>query len=48
MIPSQRLVILRTGDPPRRGGPEWDNAFLPNTIMNGIVRARQTSTPQPR
>lgn len=48
VIPSQRLVILRTGDPPRRGGTEWDNAFLPNTIMNGIVRARQTSTPQSR
>jgi CubicO group peptidase (beta-lactamase class C family) len=48
VIPSQRLVILRTGDPPRRGGAEWDNAFLPNTIMNGMVRARMTSTPQPR
>ena len=35
VIPSYDLVILRTGDsPPRR--PEWDNTFLPNTIMRGI------------
>jgi CubicO group peptidase (beta-lactamase class C family) len=35
VIPSYDLVILRTGDSPPRN-PEWDNSFLPNTIMRGI------------
>jgi CubicO group peptidase (beta-lactamase class C family) len=48
IVPSQRLIILRTGGPPPRGGPEWDNAFLPNTLIDGIVRRRSKSEPQPR
>jgi CubicO group peptidase (beta-lactamase class C family) len=37
VIPSARLVILRVGDaPPRGGGFEWDNSFLPNTILRGV------------
>lgn len=49
MIPSQNLVILRTGNaPPRGNGLEWDNAYLPNRIMRGIVRDRRPSVPQQR
>jgi CubicO group peptidase (beta-lactamase class C family) len=48
VIPSQNLVILRTGNPPPRGGPEWDNAYLPNTILRGIVKDARPMTPQPR
>ena len=54
VIPSQRLVILRTGNlrmgnaTPRSKSPEWDNTFLPNTIMRGIVRDKGVSTPQAR
>lgn len=48
IIPSQNLVVLRTGLPPARGeGVEWDNAYLPNTIMRGIVKDKRVSTPQP-
>jgi CubicO group peptidase (beta-lactamase class C family) len=40
MIPSARLVILRVGDaPPRGAGFEWDNSYLPNTILRGLQRA---------
>jgi CubicO group peptidase (beta-lactamase class C family) len=49
VIPSQRLVILRTGRaPPRSKETEWDNAHLPNLIMRGIIRERGASRPQPR
>ncbi|MDX2145485.1 MAG: serine hydrolase [Rhodospirillaceae bacterium] len=49
IVPSEQLVVLRTGNaPPRADGKEWDNAFLPNTILRGIVAAKGTSTPQPR
>jgi hypothetical protein len=38
VIPSQRLVILRVGgNPPRSPDSEWDNAFLPNTILRGLL-----------
>jgi CubicO group peptidase (beta-lactamase class C family) len=49
VIPSQNLVILRTGkNPPRSAESEWDNAFLPNTLIRGIVSGKGTSVPQPR
>lgn len=49
VIPSQDLVILRTGLPPVRAeGVEWDNAYLPNTIMRGITRGKGVSKPQQR
>jgi CubicO group peptidase (beta-lactamase class C family) len=49
IVPSEDMVILRTGTaPPRAEGQEWDNAYLPNTILRGIVTAKGTSTPQPR
>jgi CubicO group peptidase (beta-lactamase class C family) len=34
VIPSADLVIVRTGDI----APDWDDAFLPNTILRGILR----------
>lgn len=49
MIPSEQLVVLRVGGaPPRAGGNEWDNAFLPNALMRGIVRAPGEAAPQPQ
>lgn len=35
MIPSQRLIILRTGGFPPEG-KEWDNSFLPNLILRSL------------
>ena len=52
VVPSQNLVILRTGtlstgnNAPRAKGAEWDNAFLPNVILRGIVKDRRVSIPQ--
>lgn len=51
VIPSERLVILRVGNAPPRGpSGEWDNSFLPNTIMRGLLRepGQQVPPPQPR
>jgi CubicO group peptidase (beta-lactamase class C family) len=47
VIPSQDLVILRTGRaPPRSAGSEWDNSYLPNLILRGIVRDKRSSVAQ--
>ncbi|MCG8443733.1 MAG: beta-lactamase family protein, partial [Caulobacterales bacterium] len=35
IVPSANLIILRTGSRPPKE-PEWDNAYLPNTILNAI------------
>lgn len=49
VVPSQDLIILRTGmAPPRDETTEWDNSVLPNTIMRGIVKDRRASAPQAR
>jgi CubicO group peptidase (beta-lactamase class C family) len=50
IVPSHDLIIVRTGGPPPRGAdiPEWDNTFLPNTIMRGIVKQKGASIPQAR
>jgi len=51
VVPSQKLVILRTGGPPPRaqdGSREWDNSFLPNTILRGIRRKPGEAVPQPQ
>jgi CubicO group peptidase (beta-lactamase class C family) len=43
IVPSRRLVILRTGDnPPRSADAEWDNSYLPNLLIRGL-----RSTPEP-
>lgn len=47
IIPSERLVILRTGATPPKT-PEWDNATLPNTILRGIARPNPARRAQPR
>ncbi|MEQ8735113.1 MAG: serine hydrolase [Rhodospirillaceae bacterium] len=47
IVPSQNLVVLRTGLPPARGeGIEWDNSYLPNAIMRGIYKDQRVSVPQ--
>jgi CubicO group peptidase (beta-lactamase class C family) len=49
VVPSQDLVILRTGaSPPRTPEREWDNSYLPNIIMRGIIRDAGRSVPQPK
>lgn len=45
IVPSQDLVIVRTGFRPPPDRPEWDNAFLPNTILRGI--SGQAGEPAP-
>ena len=45
IVPSEQLVIVRTGFRPLEGRPEWDNAFLPNTIIRGIRRAMSEKAP---
>ena len=35
IVPSRRLVILRTGDKPA-ASPEWDNARLPNLLLRAM------------
>lgn len=44
IVPSAKLIVMRTGDSPPKA-PEWDNAFLPNTVLRGL---RYTGEPQPR
>ena len=47
VVPSQDLVILRTGLPPLRDeNTEWDNSYLPNTIIRGIIRDQRPPAPQ--
>jgi CubicO group peptidase (beta-lactamase class C family) len=46
IIPSQRLIILRMGDAPPKS-PEWDNAWLPNTVLRGLIRPAPDVGPQP-
>lgn len=39
--PKHRLIVLRVGatpPAPKDGSPEWDNAFLPNTLIRGITK----------
>ncbi len=44
IVPSEDLVIVRTGFRPLPEDPEWDNAFLPNTIIRGIKREESEAT----
>jgi CubicO group peptidase (beta-lactamase class C family) len=36
LVPSQQLVIVRTGLRPPAGQPEWDNSVLPNLVLRGL------------
>ncbi len=47
IVPSQKLIVLRTGDSPPRT-PEWDNAKLINTVLAGIVRKPGAAAPVPQ
>ncbi len=47
VVPSEQLVILRVGNAPPKDKP-WDNAFVPNTIMRGIIRAPGETAPPPQ
>ncbi|RMB01940.1 CubicO group peptidase (beta-lactamase class C family) [Eilatimonas milleporae] len=46
IVPSETLIILRLGKRPPKGR-EWDNSFMPNTVIRGIVKNRGTSKRQP-
>jgi CubicO group peptidase (beta-lactamase class C family) len=49
IVPSEQLIILRVGNaPPRGAAGEWDNSFLPNTLLRGIRHRIGKSPPQPR
>ncbi len=49
IVPSEQLIILRVGDaPPRGAAGEWDNSFLPNTLLRGIRQRLGKEPPQPR
>jgi len=39
IVPSEDLVVVRTGFRPEPGQPEWDNAMIANTILRGIKRS---------
>jgi CubicO group peptidase (beta-lactamase class C family) len=49
MVPSQQMIILRTGGSPPKDA-EWDNSFLPNLLIrDGMAQSNGTMlTPQPR
>jgi CubicO group peptidase (beta-lactamase class C family) len=47
VIPSERMVILRTGATPPKS-PEWDNAKLPNMLLRGIIRKPGEPAPRPQ
>ena len=47
IVPSEQLVILRTGTGPARPR-EWDNSVLPNVVMRGIRRAAGDVAPAPQ
>jgi CubicO group peptidase (beta-lactamase class C family) len=36
LVPSQQLVIVRTGLRPPPGQPEWDNSVLPNLVLRAL------------
>lgn len=47
IVPSEDLIILRVGNAPPKD-KEWDNTYLPNTIMRGIIRAPGEQAPKPQ
>lgn len=38
VIPSLELVIVRTGGFTWSTGKEWDNAYIPNTVIRGLLK----------
>lgn len=47
IIPSQKMVIVRTGGRPPKDKP-WDNSYIPNMIINAIERAPGDIAPVPQ
>jgi CubicO group peptidase (beta-lactamase class C family) len=47
MVPSDNLVILRTGGWSPKDKP-WDNSYLPNVIIEGIIRKAGEKMPEPQ
>lgn len=47
IVPSERMVVLRTGATPPKS-PEWDNSKLPNTLIRGIIRKPGEAPPRPQ
>ena len=49
LVPSQQMIILRTGGSPPKDA-EWDNSFLPNLLIRDAVAQGSGTmpTPQPR
>ncbi len=46
IVPSQQLVIVRTGLRPPPGQPEWDNAWIPNVILRSLAATGPTPAPR--
>ena len=44
MVPSEQLVVLRTGSWSWSPEKEWDNAYLPNTLIRGIKNSAAAET----
>lgn len=47
MIPSQNMIILRTGSRPPLDA-QWDNTFLPNLLIRDAVSIAGTGMPEPQ
>ncbi|GAB5486898.1 MAG: serine hydrolase [Parasphingorhabdus sp.] len=47
IVPSQKLVIVRTGGRPPKDKP-WDNSYIPNLIINAIERGSGDIAPVPQ
>lgn len=47
IVPSQQLIVLRTGEGPPKT-LEWDNVYLPNLLIRGIERRPGDAQPEPQ
>ena len=47
MIPSQNMIILRTGDGPPKDAP-WDNTVLPNLLIRDATEVSGQALPEPQ
>lgn len=47
IVPSDDLIIMRVGNAPPKE-KEWDNVYMPNTIIRGIIRTPGEQAPKPQ
>lgn len=47
VVPSEKMVVLRVGPAPPKT-TDWDNSYLPNTLMRGIERRAGETAPSPQ